>query len=195
MDRLTGGKLSGLLDIFSGGIQKVKDKITGAMDWFKRSGEKIITTFTDGIKNAIDKPVQAVKGGLQKIRDHLPFSDAKIGPLSRLTLSGRKVMTTFASGIVQEGELPSETVRKSFEGMDFSVVAKQQKPGMEKKEKKEGKHEPGSTGERKTVIERLVLNVDVKKIRDLQKLLQLMEEIEDYTNGNGPDMEPDPQPV
>lgn len=51
------------------------------------------------------------------------------------------------------------------------------------------------TGGKKTIIQKLVLNVDLKKIKDLQKLLQLLEEIEDYTNGNGPDTEPEPQMV
>lgn len=51
------------------------------------------------------------------------------------------------------------------------------------------------TGGKKTIIQKLVLNVDLKKIKDLQKLLQLLEEIEDYTNGNGQDTEPEPQMV
>lgn len=74
-----------------------------------------MTTFTEGIKAAINKPVQAVKGALQKIRNMLPFSDAKEGPLSQLTLSGQKVMTTFSSGMEMEEDAPVQTVQKSFE--------------------------------------------------------------------------------
>lgn len=196
IDNLTGGKLTAIKEKFTGGIQGIKDKISGAIEWFKTSGEKIMSTFTEGIKAGLSKPVEAVRGGLQKIRNMLPFSDAKTGPLSKLTLSGKKVMTTFAGGIRQEGDLPSETVQKSFEGMDFSVAAKAPEGKKEKKENgaAEEKDQKQATGKRFT-INHLHLEVDIKKIKDLQKLFQLMEEIEDYTNGNGPDTEPEPQPV
>lgn len=39
------------------------------------------------------------------------------------------------------------------------------------------------------------MSVDLKKIKDLESLLKLLREIEDYTNGNGggdPDAEPKP---
>lgn len=195
VDRLTGGKLSAIKEKFTDGIQKIKDKINESISWFKTSGERIMTTFTEGIKSAINKPVEAVKSGLQSIRNHLPFSDAKVGPLSRLTLSGRKVMTTFASGIRQEENLPSETVRKSFESMEFSVAAKAPETRKEKKEDASEEEAGTASRSKKTIIEKLILNVDIKKIKDLNKLLQLIEEIEDYTNGNGPDTEPEPQPV
>ena len=45
--------------------------------WFARSGEKITTTFTEGIKKMADKPVEAVQGALARVRKLLPFSDAK----------------------------------------------------------------------------------------------------------------------
>lgn len=195
LDNLTGGKLTAIKDKFVAGIQAIKNKITEAIGWFRNSGEKIMTTFTEGIKAAINKPVQAVKNGLQKIRNMLPFSDAKEGPLSQLTLSGKKVMTTFSTGIQQAEMLPADTLQGSFEKMDFSVAP----VPPEKKEKKKDteRKEDGAShgGGKKTIIQQLILNVDLKKIKDLQKLLQLLEEIEDYTNGNGPDEEPEPQPV
>lgn len=195
VDNLTGGKLTEIREKFSNGIQNIKIKITDSISWFKESGRKIITTFTDGIKSAINKPVEAVRGGLQKIRNMLPFSDAKTGPLSQLTLSGRKVMTTFSGGISQETDMPSEAVQKSFEQMDFSVAMKA--PNINKEKKSESKDDESVSKklDKRTIIENLQFNVDIKKIDELKKLLQLLEEIEDYTNGNGSDMEPQPQPV
>ena len=38
----------------------------------------IVTTFANGIKSAFTGAVDAVKGGLQRIRNLLPFSDAKL---------------------------------------------------------------------------------------------------------------------
>lgn len=193
LDNLTGGKLSALKDKFAVGTQGIKDKIL-SID-FKESGRKIMETLAAGVKEAISVPVEAVKGGLQKIRNMLPFSDAKAGPLSKLTLSGRKVMATFAGGIRQEENLPSETVQKSLEGINFSVAAKTPELKKEKKqEEPSGKNPEGTAGKRFT-INHLHLEVDIKKIKDLQKLFQLVEEIEDFTNGNGPDGEPGPQPV
>lgn len=197
IDNLTGGKLTEIREKFSEGIQKIQDKITNAISWFKTSGEKIMTTFTEGIKAGLNKPVEAVKGGLQKIRNMLPFSDAKTGPLNQLTLSGRKVMTTFAGGISQEEKLPSETIRKSFDQMDFSVAKREPETGKGKTDGKEtGKFgKKAASREKKTIIEQLVMNVDIRNLKELKKLLQLIEEIEDYTNGNGPDEEPEPQLV
>lgn len=195
IDKLTGGKLTAIKEKFVDGIQGIKDRITAAISWFRESGRKIITTFTEGIKSAINQPVETVKSGLQKIRNMLPFSDAKTGPLNRLTLSGKKVMSTFSNGISQGSGLPAEAVQKSFERMEFSVAAKA--PANAKKEKREGEdnEKNARTIDRKTVIENLQFNVDLKKIDDLKKLLQLLEEIEDYTNGNGSDQDPLPQSV
>ena len=81
LDNLTGGKLSAIAGKFGEGIQKIKDKISGAMNWFKESGKKILQTFADGIQSAISAPVNAVKGGLQKIRQMLPFFGCKGRPI------------------------------------------------------------------------------------------------------------------
>ena len=75
--------------------------ITGFLEGLDLSeaGAKLIRTFMDGIKSMIMAPVNLVKGGLQKIRNLLPFSDAKEGPLSTLTLSGERMMETMAAGV------------------------------------------------------------------------------------------------
>ncbi len=62
-------------------------------------GRKLWQTFTDGLKSMISAPVEIVKSGLQAIRNMLPFSDAKEGPLSTLTLSGQRMMETIAGGV------------------------------------------------------------------------------------------------
>ena len=58
----------------------------------------------------------------------------------------------------------------------------------------EGGGESGSSGSgssgRGVVIQQLVLQTDLKKIKDLKMLLALLQEIEQYTNGNG-DEDPD----
>lgn len=63
------------------------------------AGKALWGAFVDGIKSVAMKPVEAVKGALAKVRKLLPFSDAKEGPLSTLTLSGMSLVSTLSAGI------------------------------------------------------------------------------------------------
>jgi TP901 family phage tail tape measure protein len=54
-----------------------------AVDLFQ-AGKKIIESLWNGIRSFAMKPVEAVKGIVQKIRNLLPFSPAKEGPLREL---------------------------------------------------------------------------------------------------------------
>lgn len=186
MDKLTGGKLSDIADKVGGGMQKVKDKISESIAWFKESGKKVMSTFTDGIKETVMKPVEAVKGGLQKIRNMLPFSDAKTGPLDSLTLSGHRVLETVSTGIRQSEDLPAQAVERSFQKVDFAVNNKREtgKIKVPSEQPVDGDRAGSRGQERKTIIEKLVFNVETKKIDELKKLLKLLEEIEDSINSS-----------
>lgn len=87
-----------LMDTIKGGLDAVVNWLTGMVDTFKNSGKALWGAFTEGLKSVISGPVDAVKSGLQMIRNMLPFSDAKTGPLSELTKSGQKLITTFQGG-------------------------------------------------------------------------------------------------
>ena len=190
VDNLTGGKLTAIKAKFADGINGIKTRITDSISWFRTSGSKIMDTFTAGIKEAVNKPVEAVKSGLQKIRNMLPFSDAKEGPLNQLTLSGTKVLTTLTSGIEKVENTPAEAVEKSFEKIDMTARPKEEpKPKTEADEtESDVNHGQGSTtSKRRTIIEKLILNVDPKSIDELSKLLKLVDEIEDYVNSNNDD--------
>ncbi len=84
----------------------VSDALAGMLNAFPaifsglyESGRKIIATLVDGIMSAAEGPVDAVKSIFQRVRNLLPFSDAREGPLSRLTLSGQRMMQTLGMGI------------------------------------------------------------------------------------------------
>ncbi len=175
---------------FTGGIQNIKDFFNGLPEWFRESGRKIIETFTSGIMSVITTPAKAVKDGLQKVRNLLPFSDAKEGPLSTLTLSGQRMLETVSSGIDLSSELPAERVRESLGKIELSG-------------KKLGKvqlgsdvsDEPSGEGKRNgLIIEKFFLNVSMKELEDLRKLKKLLEEVEDYANSEyeGSGIEPEP---
>ena len=202
IDNLTGGKLSEIRDRFSQGIQNVKNVIMDSLSWFRESGKKILTTFTEGIKSAISAPVEAVKGGLQKIRNMLPFSDAKTGPLSTLTLSGHRTMTTYATGLQQAVEAPAEVMegalsRISTQISPQSIVEEPETVGItatrgpvrtiERREISREKETSSTTSEKDTgvSINEFHLTVDFSKIKELPMLLKFLREIEDYANANG----------
>lgn len=219
IDNLTGGKLTAVKEkflsimtsigqgvaqkftavqtAFSNGIETIKSKVSGAVSWFFTSGQRVVTTFANGIKSAFGNAVNAVKGGLQKIRNMLPFSDAKTGPLSTLTLSGQRTMTTYAHGLTLSQDAPAKAVKAGLEKTKATIErepVKKVKLGGGSQESEEG--ENGSSGGGKNVIiERLLMQVDLKKIKDLQLLLKLLKEVEDYTEANGGDADAEPEPV
>lgn len=99
-------------------VKQMIDPVTSflaSVDW-SASGRALVNTLTQGIKSAAMAPVEAVKGMLGNVREYLPFSDAKVGPLSNLTASGRAVVTTFAAGIGQEGAGLGSVFQNVFSG-------------------------------------------------------------------------------
>lgn len=191
IDNLTGGRLTAIKGKFTDGINGIKTKISESISWFRNSGKKIMDTFTEGIKSALNAPVEMVKSGLQKIRNMLPFSDAKEGPLSQLTLSGTKVLTTLTEGIKAVENVPAEAVEESFNRINLSAspdkaVAEIKTP---EKDDRSGAQSPeAAVYEKKGItIDKLIFNVDLKSIEDLNKLKKLLEEIEDKINSNNDD--------
>jgi hypothetical protein len=68
--------------------QKVKDVFWGVVKWvvnlgstFYNAGVNIIKSIWNGIKAMINKPIELIKNMVKKIRNFLPFSPAKEGPL------------------------------------------------------------------------------------------------------------------
>lgn len=171
---------------FVGAINKGKEVITGAFSWFKNSGKKIITTFTDGIKSVISKPVEAVKGGLAKLRKLLPFSDAKEGPLSTLTLSGRRLLETITLGIKEREDLPALAVEQSLNKVDLnSTKTTITKVKLKEDEKAESNSKSSdSKKDKNVIIQKLLLSVDFNDIKELKKLIKLLEDVEEYSNSS-----------
>lgn len=73
--------------------------ISGLAERFRVSGAALWDALVAGIKSRLMLPVEVVKSGLQKVRNLLPFSDAKEGPLSTLTLSGARMIETLSGGV------------------------------------------------------------------------------------------------
>ena len=219
LDQLTGGKLSEiggkftvamggfprsarekLLEAqaaFSNGLNSIKNAVTGAVTWFFDSGKKIVSTFANGIRSAFSGAVDAVRGGLQKIRNLLPFSDAKEGPLSTLTLSGQRTMTTYAHGLVLAQNAPAAAMEQGLQranaALEHEPVKKVGFGNSGSREDNSDERRESGNGNRQVIIQKLIMQVDLKKIKDLQMLLSVLREIEDYSNGNG-DADPETIP-
>lgn len=107
---IVNGFINGLAFGWDSVMLKVNELWAGLVGWFHgfslfESGQKLITTFADGIVSAKDIAVEKFSNVLGAMRQYMPFSDAKEGPLSQLTESGRKVVETFGQGIAQGGDI------------------------------------------------------------------------------------------
>jgi hypothetical protein len=66
------------------------------------------------------KPAEMVGKAFKKVREFLPFSDAKKGPLSELTKSGKSVMTTMGQGVRKGGPALLGDTRKTLDNVSRS---------------------------------------------------------------------------
>lgn len=174
------------------GIQGIKDFFLGIPEWFEQMGERIVRKFTEGIAKLLVDPAEAFKGALQKIRNMLPFSDAKEGPLDSLTLSGTRVMETLSDGIRQTEKLPAEAVEESFGQIDLTGARfkRRDQEFTARTSVDDTGHSPRNPY-KKTTIEKLEIKVDLNRINEIPKLLKLLDELEDYTNTRDDDVDDD----
>ncbi|RKJ42936.1 hypothetical protein D7X33_35395, partial [Butyricicoccus sp. 1XD8-22] len=90
---------------FDGGISGVIDNIKSMFsDWVLgliEDGKKIMENIAEGIKKYANLPKEALEEALAKLRNLLPSSDAKEGPLSQLTHNGEKIPGTLAEGVAK----------------------------------------------------------------------------------------------
>lgn len=77
-------KMDNVLSAISGGFTDALDFIKGVGADFFNAGANIIGMVADGIKSAVSKVTDAIGGVMGKVRDFLPFSPAKVGPLKTI---------------------------------------------------------------------------------------------------------------
>ena len=81
------------------------------------AGVHIIESLAHGIASAVGAVISAIGGIAKTILSHLPFSPAKMGPLSGRgdpTNSGREIMRRLAAGMTAEGDLPAKALTQSL---------------------------------------------------------------------------------
>ena len=97
---------------FFGGLWgSVKAAFSSAWEWLSSIdwgglGKRLMTTLAEGVRDAALAPFNALKFALGKLKDLLPGSDARAGPLSRLTASGAAILPTIGAGVRRAGASP-----------------------------------------------------------------------------------------
>lgn len=76
--------INAVKDTIGKGIRGALDIVKNLGSSFKDAGKGLIDMMAKGISGAVGKVVDSVKGVAKKVRDFLPFSPAKEGPLSDL---------------------------------------------------------------------------------------------------------------
>lgn len=79
-----GNIMGNIWDTIKNTFTRVVDWLKGLRGTFLDAGKGLIEQLIKGIKNMAKKVTDTVKGIAKKIRDFLPFSPAKVGPLSDL---------------------------------------------------------------------------------------------------------------
>lgn len=188
---------TGVKETFVTGINNVKNFISGTITWFRTSGQKVITTFCEGIKSVISKPAEIVQEGLAKVRQLLPFSDAKKGPLSTLTLSGKRVFETINTGMKKTKGLPAQTTTEAFSKMNMNAdvdnmnlnaeeLKSSRSASINLKEFISGNSnkEENNTSNTNNAETEIHIHCDFSKLKSLDALIKFAKEIEEYVNGD-----------
>ncbi|CAN2042508.1 membrane hypothetical protein [Candidatus Magnetomoraceae bacterium gMMP-15] len=116
---LLGQSIGYLTWIVWNSISNVWNNISSIFSSFNlfEAGKKLLLTFADGIKSVAMAPVNAVKKAFEWIKNLLPASDAKEGPLSSLTVSGSKIMTTMSQGVVHGAPALYNSLNNAFKDL------------------------------------------------------------------------------
>lgn len=120
----------------------IKTIVTGIWDFIVNifsgkslfeSGAALINTFKEGILSAWQGLKDSFTDVLASLREMLPFSDAKTGPLSTLTLSGTRLLSTLGEGVSQAAPAFLKDINGVFSQINPSIdTANLNVPNMSK---------------------------------------------------------------
>lgn len=168
------GLWDGIIGIFKGAINWIIDGINGIIGG-------INTVTNSGVAQAIGLAFEVpsiprlANGGIVR---HQPGG----------------ILAQIGEGQYDEAVVPLKDGQMPWDGsIGREPVKKVNLTATSSEEDSEG-GSSGESGGKQIVIHKLLMPVDLKKIKDLQQLLALLKEVEDYANGNG-DISDDPDAV
>lgn len=136
----------------------VSGALSNVPDAGSRAGSGLAKSFGDAIRSGTPWPIAAVEAMVKAVKDRLPHSDAKVGPLSTLTAQGRALPETFAKGIRQTSYVASQAVGEMVSGVGFGSS-----PSMGVDVSKSGFSEGGRTTVNHVTIEQSGIMTDSRQ--------------------------------
>lgn len=122
---IVSGAMGSVRGAISSGMSSALSVVTGIAGRFRDAGRKIITSIADGIKGAASAVTGAIKDVTSKIRDFLPFSPAKEGPLK--DIMDVKWGETIGGGIIKGESIVADAMDEILD-FDLSKKAKFSNP-------------------------------------------------------------------
>ncbi|WP_144488392.1 hypothetical protein [Bacillus sp. ABP14] len=115
----TGAKnnLSGLGNIMWNGLSGMYDMAASWGSTFYNSGAALLSNFADGIWRGVQYAYDNLWEGLKYIRNLLPFSPAKEGPLSDLDKSGKAFFPTWYNAAMTQVGSMQKAIGTAFSGV------------------------------------------------------------------------------
>ncbi|WP_257141510.1 hypothetical protein [Bacillus wiedmannii] len=115
----TGAKnnLSGLAGIAWDGMKGMFDGFWSWSGTLWDSGKGLLNSFTNGIISGFNGAIDAVYRGMKSIRQYLPFSPAKKGPLSDLDKSGEAFFPTWYEAALTKTNAMQKAIGSAFSGV------------------------------------------------------------------------------
>ncbi len=167
-----------------------------------QSGKKIMSTLAEGIKQGAMAPVNALSDGFTKMRQLLPFSDAKEGPLSSLTLSGSKIFSTLGEGMELTKDIPADLTNQAFNDISIQEMnARAKSELLTSNNEKTVNSELFSTKTKESElieseksgasisIGNLNISFDIKSLEDIKFIKLLVDELKDLHSQNDADID------
>lgn len=119
LKNIVGTAFTAVKNSIKRGMDTAYNTVTRFFGKFKDAGKNIVTSIADGIKGAISKVTDAISNVTQKVRDFLPFSPPKTGPL--MDIMDVEWGATIGAGI-ENGE---DEVAKAMDNMlNFDLTKK-----------------------------------------------------------------------
>ncbi|MDA2738644.1 hypothetical protein PDQ75_26250 [Bacillus cereus group sp. Bc015] len=110
-------KLSNLSSIAWEGMKGMWDGFWAWTGDLYKSGKGLLSSFTNGVISGFNGAIDAVYNGMKSIRQYLPFSPAKKGPLSDLDKSGEAFFPTWYNAAMTQVGSMQKAIGGAFSGV------------------------------------------------------------------------------
>ena len=126
------GRVEAFVMAVPNAFQAIYDYLAGLWERFYQAGANIVNSIAEGMKSAAMAPINAMEAMVGKMRDYLPFSPAKTGPLR--DIHRVKIVETIASSMKPQkltekmGQVVGAATNMLGGGMGVSAPAMQLAP-------------------------------------------------------------------